>query len=218
VTSDWARETTRRVAAEIKRLRGDKRKVQWLSDRTADLGHRISRSRISDLERGDRGGLLGVAELLVLAKALEVPPLQLLFPIGREAKVEVLPGTVTPTWAAAKWFTGEAPLGTRPNTDDMHAWKAGVPLLFRKLDERYDRWADARREVQEAREAAAEAPAEEREKRIRDLELSEEVLRRVEDDIRQRREHIRARGLDPGELFPEFSYIDDASRSRADVP
>jgi len=53
----WARDTTQRVASELKKLRAE-HTVQWLSDRTAELGHRIGRSRISDLERGDRGGPL----------------------------------------------------------------------------------------------------------------------------------------------------------------
>lgn len=83
--------------------------VQWLSDRTAELGHRISRSRISDLERGDRGGQLGVAELIVLAKALRVPPLLLLYPAMSAGEVEVLAGHRTSSRQAAQWFSGRAP-------------------------------------------------------------------------------------------------------------
>lgn len=104
---DWARRTTQRIADEAKRLRG-KNTVEWLSDRTAELGHRISRSRISDLERGDRGGLLGVAELALLAKALRVPPILLLFPGMTATEVEVLPGHSASSWSAAQWFGGAA--------------------------------------------------------------------------------------------------------------
>ncbi len=114
---DWARELTHRVAAEVKRRRGE-HTVQWLSDRTADYGLRISRSRISDLERGDRGGLLGVAELLVLAAALDVPPLLLLFPGVPGEPVEALPGWVVESWDAARWFTGEEP---SPAEDPDHS-------------------------------------------------------------------------------------------------
>jgi len=104
----WARDTTRRVASELKKLRAE-HTVQWLSDRTAELGHRISRSRISDLERGDRGGQLGVAELIVLAKALRVPPLLLLYPAMSAGEVEVLAGHRTSSRQAAQWFSGRAP-------------------------------------------------------------------------------------------------------------
>jgi transcriptional regulator with XRE-family HTH domain len=107
-SEDWARQLTHQVAAEVKRRRGE-HTVQWLSDRTADYGLRISRSRISDLERGDRGGLLGVAELLVLAAALDVPPILLLFPGVPGEPVEMLPGRVVESWDAARWFTGEEP-------------------------------------------------------------------------------------------------------------
>ena len=104
----WARETTERVASELKRLRAE-HTVQWLSDRTAELGHRISRSRISDLERGDRGGPLGVAELIVLAKALRIPPLLLLYPAMSAGEVEVLAGHRASSRQAAQWFSGHAP-------------------------------------------------------------------------------------------------------------
>lgn len=82
--------------------------MQWLSDRTAELGHQISRSRISDLERGDRGGLLGIAEVMILAEALQVPPIQLIYPDLPEGECEYLPGATTMSWHALQWFTGEA--------------------------------------------------------------------------------------------------------------
>ncbi|MDP9395579.1 MAG: hypothetical protein M3Q27_15580 [Actinomycetota bacterium] len=214
---EWAKDATHRVGLEIKRLRGE-RKVQWLSDRTAELGHRVGRSRISDLERGDRGGVLDIAELVVLARALGVPPLQLLFPIGREAMTEVLPGAVVPTWPAAKWFTNEGAFpealrdgGWGASTEDMNAWKAGVPLKFRKLDGLYKQWSAARGEVQRARFEASEATTPKaREDALSRLELAEERLRRAEDAVRNYREYIRQLELNPGDLSPEFAYIDEA--------
>jgi len=114
----WAHDTTQRVASELKKLRAE-HTVQWLSDRTAELGHRIGRSRISDLERGDRGGPLGVAELIVLAKALRVPPLLLLYPAMSAGEVEVLSGHRTTSRQAAQWFSGRAPY--RATDDEGHA-------------------------------------------------------------------------------------------------
>ncbi len=215
---EWARDATHRVGLDIKRLRGE-HTVQWLSDRTAELGHRVGRSRISDLERGDRGGVLDIAELLVLARALEIPPLQLIFPIGRETTMEVLPHTVVPTWAAAKWFTGEGAFpyalregGWGASTGDLHAWKAGVPLQFRELDKLYAQWSDARAAVQRARSRASEAQtASERSEGIRLVELSEGMLRHAEDQVRRHREFIHRAGLDPGDLSPEFAHLDEAT-------
>ncbi len=214
---EWARDATHRVGLEIKRLRGE-HTVQWLSDRTAELGHRVGRSRISDLERGDRGGVLDIAELVVLARALGVPPLQLLFPIGREAMTEVLPGAVVPTWASAKWFTNEGAFpqamrdgGWTASTEDIDAWKAGVPLRFRELDRMYKQWGAARGEVQKARDEAVEATTPEARKSARNvLELAEERLRGAEDAVRNHREYIRQLGLDPGPLSPKFAYLDEA--------
>ncbi|SDY84775.1 hypothetical protein SAMN05661080_04795 [Modestobacter sp. DSM 44400] len=190
---------------------------QQLADATATLGHPLPRSVIANLESGRRD-TVSVAELLVLARALEVPPLQLVFPIGREAMNEVLPGTVIPTWLAAQWFTGEEafPAALRDggwglSTKEMSAWKASVPLLFRELDKLYERWNRARGAVQSAQLAATEAETtEEKEVNIRNVELREELQRRAEDEVRRHRELIRGRGLDPGELRAEFAYIDEA--------
>ena len=140
-SKDWGRELTHRVAAEVKRRRGE-HTVQWLSDRTADYGLRISRSRISDLERGDRGGLLGVAELLVLAAALDVPPLLLLFPGLPGEPVEMLPGRVVESWDAARWFTGEEP-SPAEDPDHIPAKSTWVLRQLRRLADVDQRLATA---------------------------------------------------------------------------
>jgi len=69
----------------------------------------ISEQSLKNLESGRRTSLT-VAELLVLADVLGVPPVILLFPVGSSATVEVLPGRAVPTWDALAWFTGETPL------------------------------------------------------------------------------------------------------------
>lgn len=128
----WARTTTSRVATEVKKLRAE-RTTQWLSNRTGRLGHRISRSRISDLERGDRGGPLGVAELIVLAKALDVPPLLLLYPRQSGGEVEVMPEMKTSSWAASQWFSGRFREGFADSEQrsslDRSTYEDGASLL-----------------------------------------------------------------------------------------
>jgi len=115
--SSWARNTTDRIAGAVKALRG-KRSAQWLADRTADLGHPISRTAISNLEVG-RKGSVDVAELIVLARALGVPPLLLLYPAQAAGEVEVLPGHRASSWAAGQWFTGRAPYVATDETGEV---------------------------------------------------------------------------------------------------
>lgn len=72
--SNWPAELTRHIASRIKALRGD-RSAQWLSDRTAELGHRVSRSTISEIETGKRQ-TISIDALLVLSWALHVSPIE----------------------------------------------------------------------------------------------------------------------------------------------
>jgi len=53
--------------------------------------------------------------LLVLARALDVPPLLLVFPVGTAQEVEILPGEVRTPFRGSQWFTGERPF---PGPDD----------------------------------------------------------------------------------------------------
>lgn len=77
---NWAEEQAHRIALEIRRLRG-KRSAQWLADRTSELGSPVSRSVISDLEVGRRRHI-AVAELVVIARALDTPASLLCSEIG----------------------------------------------------------------------------------------------------------------------------------------
>jgi len=113
----WAKDTTGRIAGAVKALRG-KRSAQWLADRTAELGHPISRTAISNLEVG-RKGSVDVLELIVLARALGVPPLLLLYPALSAGEVEVLPGHRASSWAAGEWFAGRAPYVATDETGEV---------------------------------------------------------------------------------------------------
>ena len=114
-TDSWAAGFTRSVAGQIHRHRKARGwSAQRLSDACAELGMEFPRTTLADLETGRRGHI-SVAELLVLARALDVPPLLLMFPVGTEAETEVLPGQSRPAFRAAQWFTGE---GSFPGPDD----------------------------------------------------------------------------------------------------
>lgn len=151
---DWGKAVTRRVAAEIKRRRG-KNTVQWVADRTAELGYPVSRSRISDLEAGKRGGLIGVAELMIIAEALQVSPVELLF--GAQlvtGDVEHLPGRMVTAWGALLWFTGEWPSdGDRGRRLELIRELETIPKRRRDIETEL---AKSRRELDEARRELAE--------------------------------------------------------------
>lgn len=80
--------------------------TQQLSDACAALGYRIGRSVLANFE-SQRRPTVSVAELLVLAAALGVPPTALVVPIDQSERMEILPGQGVPTFEAMTWFTGE---------------------------------------------------------------------------------------------------------------
>ena len=108
--SDWSVRVTagigKRIAAHRKRR---KMTVQAVADRCADVGLPIGRVTITKLEGGRREAITP-AELAVIAVALETAPMDLLYPIGYEEGIEVVPGMRLDPHQALGWFTGELKL------------------------------------------------------------------------------------------------------------
>jgi hypothetical protein len=99
----------RLVAREVRRhrmMRRPRMSVQKLADATAELGMEIPRSVLANLESGRRD-TVSVAEVLVLAAALDVSPIELIFPVGFDEGTEMLPGRKVYPLDAVRWFTGE---------------------------------------------------------------------------------------------------------------
>lgn len=128
---DWAERLAATVAGEVSRLRKAKNpkwSIKRLADETAKLGYPIGQSVLSNLEYGRRGARLDVAELLVLAAALDVPPARLLWPNYPDGLVEYLPDWPASAEQAALIFTGrlkadfsdnaDVPIGGRPDEVD----------------------------------------------------------------------------------------------------
>lgn len=104
---DWAARFSQSVAREVRRnreMRG--MSAQQLSDECSKLGLPIHRSVISNFENGRRGNLT-IPELLVIARALDVAPIFLLFPVGFVETVEALPGEDPRPIDALMWFAGD---------------------------------------------------------------------------------------------------------------
>lgn len=106
MTHDWVGVLHLRVAAAIKKARGN-RPAQWLADETARLGYPISRSALANYESGRKKGL-DVGELIVIAAALKVPPVALLFPGLPDGVVDLVPGVPVSSEDALAWFSGES--------------------------------------------------------------------------------------------------------------
>jgi len=104
-----------------------------LSARLDDVGVPMNLNGLHKIERGNRG--VDIDELVAIARALDVPPLHLLFPIGRDQTSPLLPDHDVPAWPAAKWFTGEGPF---PGASGH--WN--TPLRdFRHQDRVIERWS-----------------------------------------------------------------------------
>lgn len=156
--------------------------VQALAGRCAELGLPLGRVTISKLELGMRQ-TLNIGELLVLAAALDVPPVLLICPVGQEDSMEALPGQELSPWDAAKWFCGSAVLSGSPDglrlAPPSHRSAA---YLFREHDRLTAELAGVTREMTWGRGEIA---------RLRRLGL---------EALRSTRETMREQGLSPPPL------------------
>ncbi len=125
---DLAGQVGRAVAARRKRLGLT---AVGVAERTKELGYPITRVAISKIENNARAGKIDVAELLVLATALEIPPVLLLFPEFPEGDVEVLPGLESHADAAVRWLSGTEFLPHREGEKTYWAnrYNAGIELV-----------------------------------------------------------------------------------------
>src|SRR5450756_825662 len=104
---DWSVRMTARIGERVARVRlRQEMTVQALADRCAELGLPVGRVTLTKLERGIRQAVTP-AEVMVLAAALGVPPIELLMPVGIGEQVEILPGQVIDSLAAVRWFRGD---------------------------------------------------------------------------------------------------------------
>lgn len=112
-----------------------------LAEATERCGYAMTKAQISDLELG-RKKTVTVPELIALALALELPPVQLLYPNLPDGQVEVWPNHERRSVLAAQWFSGELSRVQASDyaapSDGEHAAGTGVEAveLARKL-ERY---------------------------------------------------------------------------------
>lgn len=144
---EWRAQLALNAAQQVRRhreLRG--LSVQRVADICAEeYGLPIKRTVLANFEGGRRSAL-SVAELLVLARILQIPPVQLLFPIGTLDEVEVLPGMRANTWEALKWFAGEC---DRLPGDDQATQNADPVRAFHRHDSTLDRFHEHYRNLKQ---------------------------------------------------------------------
>src|SRR5690349_17710062 len=111
---EWVDQVMSTVAAEVRRRR---KELGWsakeLADKCEEIGHLIPRNVIANMESGRRSNL-PLVDVMVLAEALNTPPVCLLYPVGYVEDVQRLPlQDSTSALDALRWFTGEeTALGT----------------------------------------------------------------------------------------------------------
>jgi transcriptional regulator with XRE-family HTH domain len=124
--------------------------AQAVADECGRLGMpSISRTVITKLENGRREDV-STTELQVLAAALGVPAVLLLFPLGHAETVEVLPGRDVDPWAAIEWFTGDSE-DPQMGTDspiilwgEHRMWDGQIPIAWRDFQEEISASANGR--------------------------------------------------------------------------
>lgn len=104
----WQARLTQVAAAEIRRYRTlRKMSARRLADRCEELGMTIPQAVLANLENGRRESI-SVAELVILAQALDVPPTLLVAPVATAEAIEVLPGHKADPMDVVEWFAGDA--------------------------------------------------------------------------------------------------------------
>ncbi len=196
--------------------------AQALADRCTDLGHPLDRSVVAKLEKGHRQTVT-VAEVIALARALRVPPILLIYPVGDVAEFEALPAQIADTWDAAKWFTGRRSYPERqtpdhPQPDDYDGltdiWSNAAQTLSAFMqDDDYRRehmklQSDVRAFVAAAGSATTDQDRREYEQRADAARIR---LRDAEDLWRNLRGGLRKRGVEPPALRPDLAPLIDRS-------
>ena len=218
----WPASLTHAIAGQIKRHRtGQKLSTQQLSDACSKIGMDIPRTLITDLEIGRRAHI-SVAELLVIARALDVPPLLLIFPVGTSTGTEVLPGQDRPAFRAAQWFSGE---GSFPGADDAGTVIAASPqnygqgwplVLYRAHDRAFE---DEMRAMGHARQLDAQAATAgttaEREALAAAAAAQRDLAGKHRTEGARLREAAEARGIDPPGLVMSLRIPQTTGKEQA---
>jgi len=133
---EWADGIVATVASEVRRQRKELgMSAEELSRACAEIGYPIPRNVIANMESGRRAQL-PLVEVMVLAKALDVSPICLIYPVGFVDRMQALPDDdPMDTFDALRWFTGE---GRGPGFDgpswELSERRAAAPQKTWSMD------------------------------------------------------------------------------------
>jgi len=194
------------VATQIRRYRKEKDwSAQDLSDACTGLGYPIPRTVLANMESGRRS-LVSVAEILVLAQALEVPPVCLIFPLESTAEVQILPGVQQSTLQSVAWFIGDRGDGPAPAPDSAEMMLAEYRSLWIATLS-LQRMLPV---VQDAHLQATIAPSpKQRERHQRTVDQYGGMVRRLARDLRESRDELRSHGRVLPALPDELRFVDE---------
>ncbi len=200
---EWSRALVGGVAESVRFHRNRQRmSAQQLADECSQLGYPVPRSVLTNLENGRRD-TVSVAELLVLSAVLRVPPVLLLFPLGRVAVTEVLPDTRTSTWGAVQWVMGDRELPD-VETDSLHGDETiGVFQLHRSQVQYAMLHLRAARKPERVKPPDYPADA-----HWMSTQECEQLFHMAEGGIHRLRGQMRDAGMIPPDLPPELAHID----------
>lgn len=163
---------------------------------------------------------MSVAELVVVAKALKVPAILLLFPVGRQKDLEILPGLEVDAWESLKWFTGEqafteqdpSTLGWVVEQTDQETWRTSTAPLdsYRLHEECVIDLKNTLRRAQFQRKVAREAAnSEDRDAGLERAEQDEARSRTLEKQLSHIRTEMRRLDITPPRLESSLAFIDE---------
>lgn len=131
IKQTWTESLHERIAQNIKDARNTAgMSAQDVADRTQKLGYGVSRDKIANYESGRKQGL-DLSEFLVIAAALRVPPVTLIFSGPPDEPVQVLPGHYATTVTGLAWLCGDPALADDGITD-QESYNATLLKLIRE--------------------------------------------------------------------------------------
>jgi transcriptional regulator with XRE-family HTH domain len=188
--------------------------VAQVAQGCSDHGLPVPGTTITNLENGRRHSV-DLAEFLVLAEVLGVPPIVLLFPLDAAPTMEMLPGREVSPWEGVAWFTGEtrtdqpAPAGSpRELLDTFRAYSDAVATALTSTKLARERRQKASITLDPSRRADLLSKA----------AGYEELAFEDCTELREFRNVMRTRGLAPPELPAELAFVDHPESDSDSAP
>jgi transcriptional regulator with XRE-family HTH domain len=189
--SEWSVNWTRVIGENVRSIRkARKLSTQSLSDICSErVGYAVPRNTIVNLETG-RKESLSVQELVVIALALDTPPVVLLYPLDQD--VEIAPGEPRNPFHAVEWFAGKWSAGEASELTDSGHPAADQLRVLRD----YVEWASKARYWARVRDVAATDPSQ----AAAPLEAAQGALDRALTLMSAHRDRLLREGIQAPEL------------------